>query len=132
MNKPLILKKWVVIGSGPAGVTYLTQLLCKKIEPNDLMWIDESFNGGAFSKYKNVPGNTKVKTFIHWATSNSILKSLSQESSDPLNELKSLDPEKSCNLGIVHKLISNYTNQLRKIVHSKQAKVTKLEFDKFI
>lgn len=129
MNKTLGLKKWVVIGSGPAGVTYLTQLLSRKIQPSDLMWIDESFNGGAFSKYKDVPGNTKVKTFIHWATSNSILKSLSQESPDPLNELKSLDPEKSCSLGIVQKLISNYTNQLRKIVPSKQAKVTKLEFD---
>lgn len=130
MNKITNLKQWVVIGGGPAGVTYLTQLISNKISPDNIMWIDESFTGGAFDKYKDVPGNTKVKTFIHWASSNSMLKSLSEDgSSDPLKELRALDQEKSCSLGNIHKIMINYTNQLRKIIPSKQGKVLKLEFD---
>lgn len=48
----------VVIGSGPAGVTALGNLLDQGIE--DVLMVDPHFNGGRLNeRYRNVPSNTK-------------------------------------------------------------------------
>ena len=129
MKNSINRHRWIVIGGGPAGMTYLTQLLSHKVKPESILWIDKEFIGGAFHKFEDVPGNTHVSTFINWACSNSVMKSLSEDPSDPLNELRTLTPQKSCSLGTVHKVMLNYTNQLRKIVPSKEGTISKLEFD---
>jgi len=124
-----ILRQWVVIGAGPSGVSYLTQLLSLNVKPESILWIDPELNGGAFRKYRDVPGNTKVKGFMSWALGNPFIKSLANDASDPLKELKSIDLEKTCNLSIVHDVLLKYTDQLKRIVPTKQGKVSRMEYN---
>jgi len=122
-------KDWVVVGAGPAGLTYLAKLLSLKVAPERILWVDEAFDGGAFAKYKDVPGNTKVKSFMTWALSNSHLQELSKHPSKPLSHLKSLDQEKSCTLGEVHDVIKNYTSQLLSRIPHYYCPVSELEYN---
>jgi hypothetical protein len=122
-------KDWVVVGAGPAGLTYLAKLLSLRVAPESILWVDEAFDGGAFAKYKDVPGNTKVKSFISWALSNSYLQDLSKHPSKPLAHLESLDQEKSCTLGEVHDVIKNYTSQLLSRVPHYYGPVSELEYN---
>lgn len=124
-----ILRQWVVIGAGPSGVTYLTQLLSLNVKPENILWVDSEFNGGAFHKYRDVPGNTKVKGFMSWALGNSVMKTLASDASDPLKELKSIDIENTCGLSVIHNILLNYTNQLKKIVPTKYGKVKRMEYN---
>ena len=123
-------KDWVVVGAGPAGLTYLAKLLSLKVAPERILWVDPTFQGGAFSKYRDVPGNTKVKSFVAWALSNSYLKELSEHPSNPLKHLNSLDPEKACKLGEVHDVVNNYTAQVLAHIPSYQGSVSELEYNK--
>lgn len=123
------VKEWTVIGAGAAGISYLTQLLSTRLDSKDALWIDQEFNGGAFKDYQDVPGNTKVSGFITWATANSELKKLASHSSNPLEELRKLNPEDTCGLGIVHKVMARYTKLLQQQVDHRTGYVCKLEFD---
>ena len=122
-------KRWAVIGSGAAGVTFLSALLSQKVEPQDILWLDESFEGGALARYGDVPGNTQVAGFINWATSNPCMQRLASHGSLPLAELQVLNPARSCRLEAVHRLVMNYTGQLQAEVCWAKGRVQRLEFD---
>ena len=68
-------------------MAYLTQLMSMDVPAKDLLWVDREFRGGIFYKYTDVPGNTKVKYFMQWATGNKIMKQLSEHPSNPLADL---------------------------------------------
>lgn len=58
----------VVIGSGPAGVTAMGNLLDQGIE--DVLMVDPHFNGGRLNeRYRNVPSNTKGASLTFHALS---------------------------------------------------------------
>ena len=86
---------WIIVGAGVSGVIAVAKILDEGENPENILWIDNNFNGGDIAKkWPEVPGNTKVDFF---------LKSLKRYNSidfENLNiELKNLDPEKICLLG---------------------------------
>ena len=78
------------------------------VPAEDLLWVDREFRGGIFYKYTDVPGNTKVKTFIEWATGNKIMKQLSSHRSDPLAEIRKIGSDYTCGLDVVYRIMMNY------------------------
>ena len=96
----------------------------------DLLWVDKEFRSGLFYKYTDVPGNTKVKYFLDWATGNKIMKQLSEHSSDPLVELRKIHPEDTCGLNIFFKIMMNYQDQLLQMVDYMKGTITELHYQK--
>lgn len=107
----------VVVGAGPAGITCVGNLLERKLSP--ILWVDDGFNGGRVNRmYREVPSNTRVKTFIDYAmgvtpfrriVSGQALQGRWDEpevmrdqngnvDGDKLKIMRELDPEKGCRL----------------------------------
>ena len=107
----------VVVGSGPAGITAVGNLLETRIEP--ILWVDESFRGGRINEYyREVPSNTKVKLFIDFATGTEPFRQVvrghpspgssdksnwngevsKRDVPDKLEAMRHLEPEKGCQL----------------------------------
>ena len=105
-----IKAKWMVIGAGPSGILNIGKLLDNKIKPNEIIWIDPCFNVGRIGKfYKNVPSNTKVKTFIDFLNG---CKSFNYDKSSVNFEIKNINPENPCLLDNVIKPLNYITDQL--------------------
>ncbi|KAK6438125.1 hypothetical protein LTR95_005670 [Oleoguttula sp. CCFEE 5521] len=67
MDSPTQTYEAVVVGSGPAGITVVGNLLEQKLSP--MLWVDKSFSGGRINyAYREVPSNTKVGLFVDFAT----------------------------------------------------------------
>lgn len=66
--KPIItdkqLKKWVIVGAGPAGIAVVGKLLDAGVNPFEIAWIDPAFKVGDLGqKWRTVSSNTKVGLF---------------------------------------------------------------------
>ena len=88
-----------VVGAGPAGITCVGNLLERKLTP--ILWIDDEFDGGRVNRrYREVPSNTKTKTFIDWATGVTPFQKIvsGQGGADKLWAMRQLDQEKGCRL----------------------------------
>ena len=59
--------EWAVIGAGPAGIAATGQLLDANIAPQQVAWIDPTFNAGDFGTlWKYVHSNTPVSSFLNF------------------------------------------------------------------
>ncbi|MBM3886890.1 hypothetical protein FJ364_03070 [Candidatus Dependentiae bacterium] len=57
---------WMVIGAGPAGISAVAALRDANVKPENIIWIDETFNVGALGQYYyNVTANSSRATFLH-------------------------------------------------------------------
>ena len=62
-----MIYKWVVVGSGPAGIATIGKLLDSRINPASICWIDSKFEAGDLGvKWYNVPANTKDLYFLKY------------------------------------------------------------------
>ena len=60
---------WTVIGAGPAGIAAVGRLLDHGIAPEEIAWIDPEFSAGDLGgKWRAVPGNTHVASFLDYLT----------------------------------------------------------------
>lgn len=104
---------WAVIGAGPAGIAAVGKLLDQKIPAQQIVWIDPHFNVGDFgTRWRNVPSNTKVKTFLDFLSASPAF----QYSKTANFALNTLDPEKTCRLGIMADALQAVSDHLKKTV----------------
>ncbi|CAD6446195.1 f9069557-a81f-456d-aa9f-8621c3ac807c [Sclerotinia trifoliorum] len=91
----------VVVGSGPAGLAVVGNLLEQKKGP--VLWIGDAreFGGGRLhQKYRAVPSNTKVKFFSMFAEALEPFQQIIKDTATPnaYSLLKDLDQEKTCHI----------------------------------
>lgn len=117
--------EWTVIGAGPAGITALGQLLEQGINPQEILWIDPEFQVGDFgTAWLTVPSNTKVKYFTQYLAG---YKAFEFEGNEEKFDLYQLDPETTCELGVMAKPLALVTKTLQKKVSHLKAQVTELK-----
>jgi hypothetical protein len=109
----------VVVGSGPAGITCVGNLLERQISP--ILWVDPLFDGGRINRlYREVPSNTKAKLFIDFAEAVEPFRKIVNGGSgwkkggDGLRELREMNPEKGCKLGYAADVCLTLTEGLKK------------------
>lgn len=122
----------VVVGGGPAGITVVGNLLERKLSP--ILWVDDCFDGGRVNRlYREVPSNTKVKTFVDFAEAVAPFRrilsnmpsrsrwdepsesdSVATDKNDKLSELRRLDQEKGCKLAFAADVCLTLTEGLKK------------------
>jgi len=89
---------WTVIGAGPAGIAAVGRLLDHGIAPEEIAWIDPEFTAGDLGgKWRAVPGNTHVASFLYYLTASPSFRFAEA----PHFELNDIDPEETCPLGLV-------------------------------
>ncbi len=121
----------VIVGGGPAGITVVGNLLERKLSP--ILWVDDCFDGGRVNRlYREVPSNTKVKTFVDFAEALTPFRrilgnmpsrsrwdepsesdSVATSKNDKLSELRGLDQEKGCKLSFAADMCLALTEGLK-------------------
>lgn len=105
-----------VVGSGPAGVAVVGNLLDNNITP--INWVDRSFSGGRIGRlYRHVPSNTKVKRFVDYADALDTFQKIIAEAPGPGNaykHMRKLDQEDTCRVGEAAELCLLLTRGLDK------------------
>lgn len=119
-----------VIGGGSAGIATLGTLFDNNVKP--IFWIDPAFQGGRISRYHEVPSNTKVRFFIDYCTKSNTLNSFCRtcDLGDPIEKMKTMDPEITCKLTHVYdelmKLTNHFHHMDKNLLTSKYGNATKL------
>eukprot|EP01017_Pseudomicrothorax_dubius_P031015 TRINITY_DN3915_c0_g1_i2.p1 TRINITY_DN3915_c0_g1~~TRINITY_DN3915_c0_g1_i2.p1 ORF type:complete len:392 (-),score=92.31 TRINITY_DN3915_c0_g1_i2:154-1329(-) len=126
--------KATVVGAGPGGIAVVATLL--DIGVKTISWIDPEFKGGKLQMYREIPSNTKVKTFIEYSTLSKTLNGFCSSSNpiNPVEEMSKLDREKTCSLGAtadyVHKLIDNLRKNYSQNIHFKRGWLNEAAFER--
>ncbi|KAE8191451.1 hypothetical protein CF335_g6085 [Tilletia laevis] len=94
----------LVVGAGPAGVaaTGILSDLGLASRPHSLIWADPIFNGGRVQeRYREVPSNTKVHTFLDYARACEVFREIEARAGEgnAIGKLAELDQQKGCELG---------------------------------
>lgn len=140
-----------MVGAGPAGITCVGNLLERKLAP--ILWVDDNaFSGGRVNRmYREVPSNTKVKTFMdyalgvapfrriisgvpqrsRWGEDEGDRRVVGGEKQDKLHAMRALDPEKGCRLGHAADMCLMLTEGLKKTagVNAQEGRVAEATFD---
>ncbi|MGA8329264.1 MAG: FAD/NAD(P)-binding protein [Mycobacterium sp.] len=115
--------QWTVVGAGPAGIAAVGKLLDHGIEPARIAWIDPAFAGGDLGrKWRTVSSNTVVGTFLSYFNDSPAFRFAAA----PPTPLGNLDPNETCELGLVADELVWITGHLREQVEVFQTKATAL------
>ncbi|KAI1400022.1 pyridine nucleotide-disulfide oxidoreductase-domain-containing protein [Hypoxylon fuscum] len=92
----------VVVGSGASGIAVVGNLL-ERLSPDAgiVAWVDPRFQGGRINaKYREVPSNTKVSTFLEYAEAVEPFRRIIETTSKPnaITTLASLARNDTCSL----------------------------------
>ncbi|RLV59227.1 pyridine nucleotide-disulfide oxidoreductase [Parashewanella curva] len=114
---------WCVVGSGPAGIAAVGNLIDSGVPADDIAWVDPHFSVGDIGdKWFRVQGNSKVKGFM--AFFNECASFRFHQA--PLFKIHSIDPERSCRLCHLLPPLEWITEQLLSQVTSFKMKVNKI------
>ena len=102
--------KFAVVGAGPSGLAAISVLLENDLYP--ILWVDRSFNGGRMPLYRNVPSNTKAKIFTRFVTDSKIYSKFVEMDPNPLESLKDVPPEETCQLQKALTMLNRLTYHL--------------------
>lgn len=117
--------EWAVIGAGPGGIAATGQLIENNVSSKKILWIDEAFNVGRIGQYYgNVPSNTRIKNFLQFFNS---CKSFTKKTKHSMRWLNNHNPEEWCALKHAARPSLVITNNLRKKVIAKKARVLAME-----
>lgn len=111
----IIEKKWTVVGAGPGGLTAIGLLLDNNVDPQSIAWVDHEFNGGRFTRFQHIPGNTKVGRVM---TAFNSCKAFDHGPCTCLDLLKKANPDRCCPLKHMHIPFVCITKHLRTKVDS--------------
>ncbi|KAE8212880.1 hypothetical protein CF327_g3539 [Tilletia walkeri] len=92
----------LVVGAGPAGLAATGILTDLGLASRSLIWADPIFNGGRVQeRYREVPSNTKVHTFLDYARACEVFREIEARAGEgnAIQVLAGLDQEKGCELG---------------------------------
>lgn len=117
-----VLYDAVVIGAGPGGLSVVGNLLDHDV--NKILWIDPEFQSGRIACFPNVPSNTKVKLFTRYVELCKTFTEIAETykgnpEKDPLGDLRSLNPEKGCELRFAGDMIRRLTKGIEELYHDK-------------
>lgn len=118
---------WAVIGAGPAGIAAVGRLLDSGVAPEKIAWIDPAFAAGDLGqKWRSVSSNTHVSLFLSYLNGSSAFR-FSEAPPMPLLEV---DPQATCDLGLVADPLVWITQHLRERVTAVQTIATALSLTK--
>jgi hypothetical protein len=119
--------EWTVVGAGPAGIAVVGILLDSGVLPQQIMWIDPTFNVGRLGQYySNVPGNARVQQYIDFLKA---CKSFSECKSTAIDYLFNLPPNQTPELKFIVDPLIDITDYLRMQVQSSVDQLTGLDFN---
>ncbi|BBY25539.1 pyridine nucleotide-disulfide oxidoreductase [Mycobacterium stomatepiae] len=111
----MTMYNWTVIGAGPAGIAAVAKLLDCGVAAEEIAWLDPDFAAGDFGgKWRAVPGNTTVAQFLEFLTASPSFRFADA----PAFELSSIEPHRTCPLGLVADPLVWITKHLREQVCS--------------
>lgn len=114
---------WTVIGAGPAGISSVGRLLDHGVRPNEIAWIDPQFAAGDLGeKWGAVPSNTQVSLFLDYFNASPAFGFAAA----PHFDLHDIDPQHTCQLGVVAGPLRWVTEHLRAKVAAFQSTATEL------
>jgi cation diffusion facilitator CzcD-associated flavoprotein CzcO len=114
---------WTVIGAGPAGIAAVGRLLDHGVAPGAIAWIDPAFSAGDLGqKWRSVSSNTVVGTFRDYLSNSAAF----EFSAAPPMPLLQLDPQQTCDLGLVAEPLVWITQRLRQRVNVFEATASAL------
>lgn len=106
---------WTVIGAGPAGIAAVGKLIDNGVKPLDIAWIDPTFKVGDLGeKWRRVSSNTKAKLFLSYLEECQSFRF----GVAPDFELKHINGESTCLLGVVADPLQWVSDHLKLAVHS--------------
>ncbi|MFZ0226602.1 MAG: FAD/NAD(P)-binding protein, partial [Mycobacterium sp.] len=119
--------EWTVVGAGPAGAAAVGKLLDHGIAPERIAWIDPAFAGGDLGgKWRAVSSNTKVGTFLSYLNESAAFRFASA----PPTPLGDLDPDETCDLGLIADPLVWIIEHLRERVAVFQTTATALSLER--
>ncbi|MGO9508885.1 MAG: pyridine nucleotide-disulfide oxidoreductase [Mycobacterium sp.] len=105
---------WTVIGAGPAGIAAIGRLLDHGVAAGAIAWIDPAFAAGDLGqKWRSVSSNTHAGTFLDYLNKCAAF----EFSLAPPMPLRQLDPQQTCDLGLVADPLVWITHRLRQRVN---------------
>jgi hypothetical protein len=114
---------WTVVGAGPAGIAAVGRLLDNGVDEKEIAWVDTQFAAGDLGgKWRPVPSNTLVAQFLDFLTASPSFR----YTEGPAFELNSVDPQRTCPLGLVADPLVWISAHLRERVSSYRDLVTEL------
>lgn len=115
---------WVVVGSGPAGIVAVAQLLENGVNKSDILWIDPEFKVGRLGKfYSNVPSNHKVHQFVTFLNSCAIFQEIQTPAFDAV---ENHDQNVEARLQLIIEPLQDITDYFMHLVHTKKAFVQEI------
>lgn len=130
--------KFTVIGAGCAGILTIGKLLDSNVDPQQILWIDDTFNIGRMgSYYRNVPSNDTVQDWIDVLHSYDCYKRFSHILSGSYTEPRlQAAPEgrgygtaSNQSLGVIYHVLMEITKWLQTIVIWKKGFVTSMKYE---
>ena len=120
------IKKWLVIGAGPAGIAAVGKLLDAGLNPMEIGWVDPAFKGGDLGeKWRPVSSNTKVGLFLKFLNACQSF----HYSSCPIDfKINHLLPTSTCLLDDIADPLQWVTNELTRQVQAFKTTATRLKF----
>ncbi len=119
------MKKWAVIGAGPAGIASVAKLLDYGISNDDIVWFDPEFKVGDLgTKWCEVSSNTKVENFLEFL---SYSQSFQLKEPNQQFAIYQFDPDQTCQLKHIVEPLQWITESFKKIITSITASVESLE-----
>lgn len=114
------MKKWAVIGAGPAGIAVVGRLLDQGISGESILWIDESFHVGDLgASWQAISSNTKVDLFIKFLDAIECVP----KKTFPIH---SCNPNDTCPLALIAEPLRHLSTELRKKVTAKMGTAQEL------
>jgi len=118
---------WGVIGAGAAGIAAVGKLLDQGVNEADILWIDPAFAAGDLgAKWRGIPSNTKVKSFLRSLQN---IESFHYDINSSAFAINQIDHEQTCLLDDIADPLCAITKTLQARVNCIKAQVVHMKLE---